>query len=170
MASELSLKIEKLRTAHQKSEFDCGNQDLNDFLHKYAAQNERKGISTTYVATHKGETKVLAYYSISSGQVSCETLPESTRRKLPRYPIPVVKLGRLATDIQVQNRGIGRIILVDALERILMLSSELGMFAVEVDAKSSKAKRFYLKMGFEPLVDDEYHLYLPFNTVRKLFT
>jgi len=169
MASELRFRIEKLDASHDRTGFDCGEPVLDDFLRQFARQNARKGLSMTYVAVEPGSRVVLAYYSVSSGQVSCDALSDTQRAGLPRYPVPVVRLVRLATHRPVQRRGLGRLMVVDALRRTLKLADDLGVHAVEVEALTAKARDFYRSLGFEPLRDDDQHLYLPVRTIRRLF-
>jgi GNAT superfamily N-acetyltransferase len=169
MASELRVQIEKLRRGHDRSGFDCGEPDLNEFLRKHAGQNQRKKLSTTYVAVEAGMSDVLGYYSISSGQIEGEDLSDEQRAGLPRYPVPAVKLARIAIDRRVQGRGLGRSLMIDALRRILAVAEIVGIHAVEVDAMSPVARDFYLKLGFQPLQDDELHLYISLRTVARLF-
>ncbi|PIQ62715.1 MAG: GNAT family N-acetyltransferase [Bacteroidetes bacterium CG12_big_fil_rev_8_21_14_0_65_60_17] len=164
-----NIRIVRLGKAHQKDSFDCGIDDLNVFLKRYATQNARKGISVTYVAVHPGSTFILGYYCISNGEISYSNLAEQEARKLPRYPVPVVRLGRLATSVDARGSGIGALLLMDALRRSLLLAEEIGIAAVEVDAKTDDAKRFYGQYGFQELADDRLHLYLPMRTIQKLF-
>ena len=164
-----SVRIVRLDTSHKKSEFDCGREELNEFLSRYAGQNARNGISVTYVAIAEGSDDILGFYSISNGEVAHRDLPESEARKLPRYPVPVVRIGRLATSTSARGQGIGKLLLIDALQRTLNLSEEIGIRAVEVDAKTPEARAFYSQYGFVRLADDELHLYLAIGTIRKLF-
>ena len=159
----LQFVIELLDKLHKREKFDCGEQSLNDFLHRFARQNSEKGFGRTFVATLPGESDVCGYYTISSGSISFEFVPE----KLPRYPIPTVHLGRLATDLKMRGQGLGELLLIDALERTVLVAAELGIYAIELYALSDNAKRFYLKYGFLELKDDDKHLYLPVETLRK---
>ena len=156
--------IEPLSSAHDRSSFDCGEPSLNTYLRQYARQNDEKGLGRTYIAVEPGQTRVEGYYTISTGAVTFEQVPE----KLPRYPIPVVHLGRLAVDLRSQGKGLGEILLIDALKRVALASEQLGIYAVEVRALNDSARRFYLKYGFTPLLDDELHLYLSMKTIRRL--
>ena len=160
--------IEQLSGRHDRSQFDCGSQSLNEFLRRYAGQNQRLGIARTYVAVPPGSSRVEGYYSVSSGAVRFADLPDELARRLPRYPIPVAHLGRLAVDTTVQGRGLGRLLLMDALERILRAAQVIGIHAVEVRAKSEAARRFYQKYGFVALRDDSLHLYLSASAIGKL--
>lgn len=156
--------IELLSPIHDRAAFDCGEPTLNDFLKRFARQNDEKGLSRTYVAILPGEPKIYGYYSISSGAIRFSTMPET----LPRYPIPVIHLGRLAVDANTKGEGLGKILLLDALKRAASVSKQLGIYAVEVYALNNAARDFYLKYGFASLLDDERHLYLTMKAIRKL--
>jgi GNAT superfamily N-acetyltransferase len=158
------LIIEPLTTKHDRSSFDCGEPSLNTYLKQYARQNDEKGLGRTFVAVEPGRTQIEGYYTISTGAVIFDRVPE----KLPRYPIPVVHLGRLAIDLKSQGKGLGELLLIDALKRSAQVSEQLGIYAVEVRALNENARKFYLKYGFTSLLDDEMHLYLPMKTIRKL--
>ena len=159
----LDFVIQPLGKHHQRVHFDCGEESLNEFLQKYARQNSTKGFGRTFVAVLPDQAEVLGYYTLSSGSISFEIVPET----VPRYPIPTVHLGRLAVDLKMQGQRLGEMLLIDALERIVIVASELGIFAVELYALTEGAKRFYLKYGFVSLKDDEKHLYLPIETLKK---
>lgn len=159
--------IEPLRSDHERDGFDGGEPALNTFLARYARQNEAVGLSRTYVATPEGERRVVGYYTLSAGAVAFAKVPEPLRKRLARYPIPVAHLGRLATCRSVRGRGLGGVLLVDALARSLRVADELGIVAVDVRAKTEAARAFYLKYGFVSLEDDPLHLYLPLATARQ---
>lgn len=161
---EFDINIEPLNKSHGRQRFDCGEESLNVFLQNFARQNDEKGLGRTYVAVRPEQTEILGYYTVSSGSLSFENVPE----KLPRYPIPTAHLGRLAVDRTQKGKGLGSLLLIDALTKISLVSNELGIFAVEVYALNNSAKSFYLKYGFTELNDDPYHLYIPMKTVRQL--
>lgn len=156
--------VEQLGKQHQRQNFDCGEESLNLFLKNYARQNDNRGLGKTYVAVKAGKNEILGYYTLSSGRVSFENVPE----KLPRYPTPTAHLGRLAVDIGQKGKGLGELLLIDALARVGRVSTHLGIFAVEVYALNESAKRFYLKYGFTEPKNDEKHLYISLKTVRQL--
>ena len=160
----LAYRIAPLDSTHDRSGFDCGEPSLNDFLRRYARQNDEKGLGRTFVAVLPDAPRIYGYYTLSSGSVESETVPE----KLPRYPTPVALLGRLAVDESTKGQGLGKILLLDALQRILLLAAQLGIYAIEVHAINPSARSFYLKYGFKPLLDDEMHLYLSLKDIRKL--
>lgn len=159
-----SFDVELLSKRHERQNFDCEEESLNLFLKNYARQNSERGLGKTFVAVRPGDTVVCGYYTLSSGSVSFEIVPEN----LPRYPIPVVHLGRLAVDVGSKGQGLGEFLLIDALRRSLLVSEQLGIYAIEFFAINSSAKGFYLRYGFVPCHDDDHHLYLPLATLKKL--
>ncbi len=164
----MSFVIEPLSDRHNREAFDCGEPALNEFLRRYARQNQARGVSRTFVAVREGEQEVLGFYSLAAGAVAFETIPEALRRRLPRYPVPVAHLGRLATCRSVQGQGLGEVLLFDALARTLRVAAEVGVVAVDVWAKTDRALAYYQRYGFQSLSDDELHLYLPLDTVRRV--
>ncbi|MBN1347224.1 MAG: GNAT family N-acetyltransferase [Phycisphaerae bacterium] len=161
--------IEKLHKRHDRAASSCGLAELDDYLQRFASQNEKTGISQHFVAVEfAGESEVLGYYAVSAGSVAWDQVPDDLKKRLSRYPIPVAHIGRLAVKQSMQGRGLGEDLLIDALVRILGAADEIGIHAVEVVAINDSARRFYLKYGFTPLTDDERHLYLPLSAVKKL--
>jgi GNAT superfamily N-acetyltransferase len=161
--------IERLDRAHERSEFCCGKGPLDSFLRTLVSQYEKRRLGRTYVAVRPDEKRVLGYYTLASGAVAFENLPEGAGKKLPRHPVPVILLARLAVDQTVHGQGLGGALLADALRRCLALAGQLGVHAVEVDAIDEQAKAFYEKHGFVALQDDPLHLYLPITTVAEAF-
>ena len=132
-----------------------------------ASQYEKRNLGRTYVAVRRDEKRVYGYYTLASGSVSVQDLPDDAPRNLPRHPIPMIRLARLAVDENVQGQGLGYALFVDALKRCLELAEVLGVHAVEVDAIDQQAEMFYRKHGFILLRDRPLHLYLPVATLQK---
>jgi predicted GNAT family N-acyltransferase len=159
-----------LQKKHNRTKFDCGNEELNQYLRKYAKQNDQKGISKTYVATKPPSSPTIdGYYTISTSTITFTSLPEDIARKLPNYPIPAILIGRLAVDLNCQGEGLGEELLVNALNRIVQISEEVGIYAVRVDAIDERAKQFYLKYEFISFVDQPLSLFLALKTIRHQF-
>lgn len=156
--------IRPLAAEDDRGSFDCGEPSLNDFLKRFARQNSEKGLSRTYVAVLPGGSRIYGYYTISSGAVRFDVVPEN----LPRYPIPVMHLGRLAVDNAAQGQRLGRTLLADALLKAFSVSRQMSIFAVEVYALNDSARDFYMKFGFVPLADDTNHLYLTIKKISKI--
>lgn len=148
---------------HDRNSFDCGVPALNDYLQKYALQNQKKHAARTYVAACGN--RIVGYYSLAYGLVSVEEAPQSVRSGLPRHPIPVLLLARLAVDSSEQRSGLGAALLKDALLRTIQAAEIAGLRAVLVHAKDDSAKRFYAKFGFEPSPTDAYHLFLRLSDI-----
>jgi GNAT superfamily N-acetyltransferase len=160
--------IERLDRQHDRRQFDCGIAALNDWLQKLASQHERRDLARTYVAVLPDDQRVLGYYAIATHRVSYDALPEDQARGLPRIDVPVVLLGRLAVDRSVQGQGLGEFLLIDALRRANHIADQIGIRAVEVDAIDDTAQAFYRKYGFISLQDNERHMFLPIQVIRKL--
>ena len=156
--------IERPSPHHDRRDFNCGVQELNLYLQRYSGQHERKGIGRTYVATKRGESRVLGYYTISSSAVAFDVVPEN----LPRHPVPVALIGRLAVDNIARRQRLGETLLVHALRSAQRAAKIVGIYAVVVDAFDESAKKFYLKYGFNELIDDRLHLYFPMKAIEKL--
>jgi GNAT superfamily N-acetyltransferase len=160
--------IERLAKRHDRSLFNCGQPALDDWVKTRAGQFDRRDLARTFVAVFAGQSLVLGYYALASHRVRFESLPEDQAKGLPKIDVPVVLLGRLAVDQSMHGMGLGSFLLIDALRRALQVSTEIGIRAVEVDAIDNRARSFYVKFGFEPLLDDPNHLYLPMRVIRKL--
>jgi GNAT superfamily N-acetyltransferase len=154
-----------LDSSFEKTDFDCGRQPLNDYLKKYASQNMRSGYSVTFVVTVEGSKKVLGYYCASATTIEFANIPDRLSKKLPKYPAPAMLIGQLAVDNTIQGQGLGRILLMHALSRAVQISSEMGIFAVRVDAIDIESKQFYIKYGFVSFKDAEFSLLLPIATI-----
>ena len=155
---------------YKRDHFDCGNPALDDYLKKYARQNHEGGIAKTFVAIDRSDSfNIDGFYTVSASDIEFDSLPESTRKKIPAYPIPVILIGKLAVDKSAQGKGLGGELLVDALLRSAKIAQEIGVFAVRVDAIDLKAKEFYLKYEFIPLQDKPLTLFLPIKTIIREF-
>jgi GNAT superfamily N-acetyltransferase len=159
--------IERLGDGHDRGPFDCGQPTLDDFLRTKAGQYERKNVGRTFVAVRSATTRVVGYYTLALGSVEFVHLPPAVAKKLPKHPVPVVLLGRLAVDRTEQGKRLGEALLFDALDRCLGIAEQAGAFAVEVLAIDDSAVAFYQRYGFRPLLDQPRHLFLPLATVRQ---
>lgn len=147
---------------HDRAGFRCGVPALDDYLHIYAAQQNAKGISTVFVLVNDAAPrKILGFYTLSAAQVEVEQLSEADRKKLPRYPVPCFRMGRLARSVDSRGAGLGELLMGCAVDRCLHARSLVGAYALLVDAKDEKAKAFYEKYGFVAYVDAPMSLYLP---------
>lgn len=148
-------------TVHDCANFDCGVQALNEYLVRFATQHRRRGVSQTYVLVDPAEpSAVLGYYTLSAAQLDAAQISEVDRKRLPRFPIPCFRMGRLACRRDQQGKGIGRLLIGCAVERCLKAREEVASYALIVDAKDDRAKEFYQHYGFIPCLDRPRTLYL----------
>ena len=132
--------------------FDCGEPPLNDYLKRYSSQDVKRGLARIFAAAElDSPSVVLGFYTLSAASVAADSLPDPIRKRLPRYPIPVALLGRLAVSRAIQGKGLGAILLADACKRVIAASETLAVAAIVVDAKSPQSARFYEHHGFQPL-------------------
>ena len=109
-----------------------------------------------------GETDaVLGFYTLSALSIDLTSLPGQLSRKLPRHPVPCALIGRPAVDRSAHGRGLGRMLLADAVKRTVAAGETVAVHALIVDAANDDAKRFYKRFGFAPLTDDPMRLFLP---------
>ena len=164
----MDLIITPLGKRHDRKNFDCGEATLNLYLNRYANQDIRRRVSRVFVASPPTELqRVIGYYSLSAGSLAAADLPDEFRRRLPRYPVPVALLGRLAVDKSQQGQGLGAILIADALQRIALAGQVMAVYAVVVDALDESAAEFYRQFGFIPLPSQPLKLFLPMDTVTK---
>src|SRR5438128_8629870 len=140
------MEIRLLRESDDRASFRSGDPDLDRFLEKYAGQNQfRHHIGATYVVVDAG--RVLGYATVAPGHIDIDNLPAKLRKKLPRYPLPILRLGRLAVDAAVQGQGLGKELLRFVLRLALRMAGDFGCVGVVVDAKPG-AVQFYEVLGF----------------------
>jgi GNAT superfamily N-acetyltransferase len=144
----LSLAFEPLGKQHDRSRFSCGQDELDDWFRRRAGQDERRNIARVFVAVD-AKLGVVGFHSLSSFRLEFNDLPKEIARKLPRYDgIPAALIGRLARDSRVHGKGIGELLVADAVRRILGTAKSLAVFAFMVDAKDERAAAFYEGFGF----------------------
>ena len=162
-ASEVAFAIEELDPRrHDRAAFDCGVEALNRYLRTLAVQHRTKGIATTFVLVDTtAPATILGYYSLSAASLAFDRLTEADRKGLPDYPIPAVRIGRLAASAAHRGQRLGELLLANAIKRTLFARHTLGVYAVVVEAKDTAAEAFYRKYGFRPCDASTRQLYLP---------
>lgn len=147
---------------HDRAGFHCGIPELDDYLQRFAAQQSAKGVSAVYVLVDDAEPSViLGFYTLSAAQVDVLQLSDTDRKKLPRYPVPCFRMGRLASRADRHGQGLGKLLMGCAVDRCLHARKQVGAFALLVDAKNEQAKAFYQHYGFTTCLDSPMTLYLP---------
>ena len=150
---------------HDRDGFTCGEPTLDAYLRQRAAQHHRDGISTTHVLVDDAApARILGYYSLSAAQLLLTDLQEADRKRLPSYPVPAIRMGRLAVCSSEQGKGHGDYLLAHAVARCLGLREQLGVRVLLVDALHEKAARFYRAYGFREATADSHTLYFPLGS------
>ncbi|WP_405226887.1 MULTISPECIES: GNAT family N-acetyltransferase [Lentisalinibacter] len=143
------VRVRQLRTDDNRTGFDSGNIELDRFFRRYAGQNQfRHHVGSTYVAVHGNA--IAGFMTVSMAELTSEKLTKKLRRRLPGYPMPVLRLARLAVDRRWQGHGVGRLLLRSVLELALEMRDRVGCTGVVVDAKAD-AVGFYASLGFGEL-------------------
>lgn len=163
-------RIERLvlqgRSKQDRSRFDCGASELNEYLQKRAGQDERRRIAACYLMIEQITESIAGYYTLSASSILLADLPKKIIKKLPRYPtVPVVRVGRLAVAHSFQGQGLGGVLLWDAIHRTA--TSDIAAVAVVVDAKDDLAVAFYQHYGFTPFESAPQVLFLPISEPIK---
>ena len=163
------LKIETVSRDHNRSGFDCGNDALNQYLKKIARQHLNKGISRTFVLVDDNmPTEVLGFFTLVSCEIFVDKLPRKYAKKYPSKA-PAAKLARLAVAKDRQRQGLGTHMMINAVERVIRVSQNLGIIGFFVDAKDNEAKAYYEQFGFIQLPDNPLELFLPLATLRNAY-
>ena len=163
------LKIETVSRDHNRSGFDCGNDALNQYLKKIARQHLNKGISRTFVLVDDNmPTEVLGFFTLVSCEIFVDKLPRKYAKKYPSKA-PAAKLARLAVAKDRQRQGLDTHMMINAVERVIRVSQDLGIIGFFVDAKDNKAKAYYEQFGFIQLPDNPLELFLPLATLRNAY-
>lgn len=158
------MRIEVLQSYHQKKSFNCGQDDLNKFIKQYASQHQKSGTSKTYVAVDH-EEQVSGFYCLSSTSIGFDLVDAVLTKRLPRYPLPCVVVGRFAVDETVQGQGIGKLLLAHALKQVSKVAQIIGVNFVVIHAKDQKAMEFYQRFGFISLTTNPLTLIFPVNEI-----
>jgi predicted GNAT family N-acyltransferase len=161
---------EPLNSKHKKSDFSCGKEMLDTYIHQQANQDVKRKLAACFVVCESKTNLIKGYYTLSNNSIPSELVPSAIRKKLPGSyeSIPTTLLGRLAIDNKFQGQGIGKYILIDALKRSYETSKTIASIAVIVDPIDIEAENSYAKYGFTKLPDSG-KMFLAMKTISELF-
>ena len=161
MALRITLLDGKL---HDRSGFSCGIAALDDYLHQRAGQHQRDGIATTHVLTDDAQpAQILGFCALSAAHLHLSELQQADLKRLPGYPVPAMRMGRLAVSASEQGKGYGQLLLGHVVNLALSVRQTMGVRVLIVDAKDAQAATFYERYGFRPTTSKALSLYLPIS-------
>lgn len=161
---------EGFNSSHNRNDFSCGKEILDIYFKTQANQDIKRKLSSCFVLVDKVTSAHTGYYTLSNSSIPLDLIPDQIRKKLPKSykNIPATLLGGLAVDLNYQGKGVGKILLIDALKRSYEISQIIGSFAIIVDPLDEAAEEFYLKYGFIKLPDSG-KMFLTIKTIEFLF-
>lgn len=158
---------EPLRRDHDRSSFQCGEPTLDAYLREQASQDVRRHLAAVFIMPRgTNDPRVVGYYTLSALAIEAGTLPDVLRRRNPYREVPAALLGRLAVDRDHQRRGIGALLLVDAVRRCLQPTAPASL-AMVVDPIGDAAAAWYGRFGFAPFATRRDRLFAPLDTLRR---
>lgn len=159
--SDASVRIEPLGPDHDRAAFNCGNESLDRYIRMQASQDTRRGVGRIFVTVAPEEPKRIAgFFTLSAAWVAAADLPPEVAKRLPRHPIPAALVGRLAVDNRFARRGLGGILLADALKKAMVAAKTVAMAVLIVDPIDDAARAFYAAFGFRSLHGPQQHMFL----------
>ncbi len=159
-------RFDTLGDGHDRAAFCCGDNALDAYFRTQATQDIRRRIANCFVVVETATSQVAAYYTLSAASIPLVDLPPDEAKRLPRYPtLPAVRIGRLAVDRRFQRRGLGELMIMNAVHRTIQDAA--AAFALLADAKNDRAAAFYRRYGFRPIVSKPRTLFLPLATAQK---
>ncbi len=166
------LRLVPLGEDHDLSSFDCGNVELNRWLVDHALASQKADLTRTYLALDGGTVE--GYVSLTTGSIRREAVPKCSRRSpkrfargMPRYPIPIILIARLAVDRRHQSDRLGSRLLAEAL-RLADTASDTGAARLVVaEAIDERAAGFYRQWGFIDVPDNPRRLFRKISEIRR---
>jgi GNAT superfamily N-acetyltransferase len=162
--------VEPLASHHDRgASFDCGKEPLNRFIQQQAPQNANRHLGVTHVVVEKpGAPRIQGYFTLVTRTVESTEVP--AKKKLPRGPIGVILLGRLAVDLKFQGRRLGQRMLLRSMAEVKRAAQKIGIHALVLDTIDEEAKQWYLKLdfGFQEFPENPERLFVPVSFLDQL--
>ncbi|HTW46188.1 MAG TPA: GNAT family N-acetyltransferase [Acidobacteriaceae bacterium] len=171
MTEKILYRLEPLGKHHDRAEFTCGVASLDTYLKTQASQDMRRKANAVFVLVPKDSPgRIAGYFTLCAFGLAPGPIPDAARRHLPRYPlVSATLIGRLAVSTAFQGRGLGPLLLAEALRKAYENASVVGSSMVVVDAISDRAVLFYEAHGFIRL-PESMRLVLPMRTISEIMT
>mgnify|MGYP003444129611 FL=1 len=160
-----ALRIEKLSRQHAVEGFDCGREELNRYLVRFAWVNQQANAAQTYLGLTGDE--VIGFYTLVVGEVAYDGAPQRLTKGLAKQPIGIMLLARFAVSLSWQGKRIGAGLLKDAMLRTMAAAEIAGIRALVVHAKDESAAAFYRRFDFSESPTDPRHLFVLIKDVKR---
>jgi GNAT superfamily N-acetyltransferase len=156
-----SIRIGPLGTIHDRAAFSCGKESLDRYIREQATQDIRRGVASVFVAVMPDQPeRNLGFFTLSAASIVPSDLPPEIAKRLPRHAVPAALIGRLAVDRGVARRGLGGILLADAMGKAMAAAATVAMSAIVVDPIDDEARSFYAAFGFRSLQGPQQRMFL----------
>ncbi len=164
------LITEELSKFHDRMSFFCGVPSLDGYLKQQVNQDISRFLTKCFVLPVRNSNTIKGYYTLSTFSIEYKDIPEEHRAKLPKSysKLPCVLLGRLAIDSDFKGKGIGKVLMIDAIKRSIGISKTVGLYAIVVEPLDENVKLFYQRFGFKN-VENSDRMYLLVKTAIKFF-
>lgn len=163
-----NLYFEPLGEQHDRVAFSCGIESLDKYFGgDPIRQDVSRRVTNAFVVTPDGKF-VAGFYTLSPLSILSVDLPPTLAKKLPSRPIGATLIGRMGRDVSLRGKGIGEMLLMDALHKAWQASKLVSCWAVVVDAKEG-ARDFYIKYEFTPFATQPHRLFLLMKKIDLMF-
>lgn len=159
------------KALHDRSAFSCGFGPIDNFLKSSLSDQIKTGMVTAWIATGGDDPTVLGFYTLGAMAVRANFGPKKWQRAgVP--DVPVIYIRAVAVREDLQGKGLGTALLIDAMRRCVGITDQMGAAAVVLDVLQDghfdRRWKFYADLGFHPLgdPDNKHRVYIPMADVR----
>ena len=160
---------------HERASFCCGVGQIDNYLKLTAKKGVKADLVRIWVLVDPAR-KIVGFYGLNMHAVAAQDMPQTYAKKAMRHgTLPAAFIAMIGVDLNHQGKGLGGVLLADALSRIGRISAEIGTCAVLLDVIDDgdaetilRRKTYYESFGFQSLPDQPRRLFMPIQTVRAL--
>jgi len=160
--------VETLNDQHNRAAFRCSDHQITNYFRRHALANLQIRIANAWIIRDRHTDLIVGFYTLSTASADFSAIPEQFTANLPRYPVPVVLLGRMGVDRRYERQGFGTRLVIDALGRVYR-QDVMAVYAMIVDPKEG-VRDFYTQFGFVPLTNNPQRLFLHLETFMDTMT
>lgn len=157
------LIVEPITKAHIVKDFDCGEVEINLYLHRFAKKSTAAGYGRTYVVTQPEHASVRAFYTLAASSIDASNFPGLSG--CPKS-ISVILLARLGIEKDLQGRGLGEFLMSHLFDVSLQAAELIGVNAIVLTAKNHQLVEYYKRYGFISFYDEPQRMYLSIGVLK----